>query len=92
MKKVQLITTGPASITKWINSWKRNGWKTAAKHPMLNQDLWEALDRQVARHSVTWTWTKGHASHTDNNHVDGLASKAASEQSSGSRSSVGEGS
>jgi ribonuclease HI len=78
-------------ITKWINGWKRNGWQTAAKKPVLNKDLWEALDSQVARHNVTWTWTKGHASHSDNNHVDGLASEAASQQSSGSRTGVSDG-
>lgn len=72
-------------ITQWIHGWKSNGWKTKAKKPVLNQDLWQALDDQVARHQVTWTWTKGHASHTDNNHVDELASDAAIQQSSGSR-------
>jgi ribonuclease HI len=75
-------------ITRWIHGWKRNGWQTASKKPVLNQDLWEALDRQVSRHNVTWTWTKGHASHADNNHVDELASDAASQQLSGSRSSL----
>lgn len=75
-------------ITKWIHGWKRNGWKTASKQPVSNQDLWEALDREVSRHNVTWTWTKGHASHAENNLVDGLASDAAVKQSSGSRSIV----
>jgi ribonuclease HI len=75
-------------ITRWIHGWKRNGWQTASKKPVLNQDLWEALDHQVSRHNVMWTWTKGHASHADNNHVDELASDAASQQLSGSRSSV----
>ena len=75
-------------ITAWIHGWKRNGWQTKAKKPVVNQDLWEALDHQVSRHNVTWTWTKGHASHADNNHVDEMASDAAIRQSSGSRSSV----
>ena len=79
-------------ITKWINGWKRNGWITSTKQPVLNKDLWEALDRQVARHKVVWTWTKGHAGHADNDHVDGLASKAAKDQSAGSRSVVADGS
>jgi ribonuclease HI len=68
-------------ITTWIHSWKRNGWKTAAKKPVVNQDLWEALDAEVARHQVDWTWTKGHADHEDNNRCDELATRAAREQS-----------
>ncbi len=64
-------------ITKWIQGWKRNGWKTAAKKPVLNQDLWVALDEQVRNHKVTWTWTKGHADHADNNRCDELATAAA---------------
>ncbi|HUP02887.1 MAG TPA: ribonuclease HI [Bryobacteraceae bacterium] len=67
-------------ITSWIRNWKRNGWKTAAGKPVINQDLWEELDGLVARHRTTWLWTKGHASHTDNNRCDELASKAAREQ------------
>jgi ribonuclease HI len=69
-------------ITSWIANWKRNGWKTAAKKPVINQDLWEALDRQNARHKSKWSWTKGHASHEDNNRCDELASMAAMNQSS----------
>ena len=68
-------------ITQWIHGWKRNGWRTSAKKPVLNQDLWEALDEQVARHQVHWTWTKGHANHEDNNRCDELATRAAREQS-----------
>jgi len=64
-------------ITQWIAKWKRNGWKTAAKQPVKNQDLWEELDRQVSRHMTRWTWTKGHASHKDNNRADELAARAA---------------
>jgi ribonuclease HI len=71
-------------ITSWIANWKRNGWKTAAKKPVVNQDLWEALDRENARHRTTWSWTKGHASHEDNNRCDELASEAAINQSSSS--------
>ena len=69
-------------ITQWIAKWKRNGWKTATKQPVKNQDLWEALDSQVSRHKTRWTWTKGHASHQDNNRADELATRAAREQSS----------
>jgi ribonuclease HI len=70
-------------ITQWIRGWKRNGWRTKAKKPVLNQDLWQALDAQVARHKVAWEWTKGHASHDDNNRCDELAQQAARGQSAG---------
>ncbi len=49
-------------ITKWIHGWKRNGWVTSAKKPVVNQDLWNELDGLAAAHRVRWTWTKGHAS------------------------------
>lgn len=68
-------------ITQWIHGWKKKGWMTAAKKPVVNQDLWQALDEQVTRHQTTWTWTKGHANHTDNNRCDELATSAAREQS-----------
>ena len=67
-------------ITNWIHGWKRKGWMTAAKKPVVNQDLWQALDEQNTRHKTTWTWTKGHANHTDNNRCDELATKAARDQ------------
>ena len=67
-------------ITTWIHGWKRKGWITAAKKPVVNQDLWQELDKQVARHKTRWTWTKGHASHADNNRCDELATRAAREQ------------
>ena len=72
-------------ITEWIHKWKRNGWRTSAKKPVVNRDLWEELDRQVSRHRTEWRWTKGHATHADNNRCDELAQRAAREQSSGSR-------
>jgi ribonuclease HI len=68
-------------ITTWIHGWKRKGWMTAAKKPVVNQDLWKALEAQVARHRTTWVWTKGHANHADNNRCDELATRAAREQS-----------
>jgi ribonuclease HI len=68
-------------ITTWINGWKRNGWMTKARKPVVNQDLWKDLDEQVERHQTTWTWTKGHASNADNNRCDELATRAAREQS-----------
>ena len=69
-------------ITTWIHGWKRKGWMTAAKKPVVNQDLWQELDKQAARHKMAWTWTKGHASHADNNRCDELATRAAREQRS----------
>lgn len=60
-------------ITKWIHGWKRNGWKTASKKPVKNEDLWQALDALVSRHRVTWDWVKGHAGHDENERADQLA-------------------
>jgi len=67
-------------ITQWIANWKKRGWVTSQKKPVVNRDLWEALDSEVTRHQIRWTWTKGHASHADNNRADELASLAAREQ------------
>ena len=75
-------------ITTWIHGWKRNGWKTADKKPVVNQDLWMELDKLAATHKIKWEWTKGHASHDDNNRCDELASQAAREQTS-SRKAAG---
>jgi ribonuclease HI len=69
-------------ITQWIHGWKRNGWKTSAKKPVVNQDLWMELDQLVSKHRIHWTWTKGHADHEDNNRCDELATRAAREQTS----------
>ena len=68
-------------ITTWIHNWKRRGWVTAAKKPVVNQDLWQELDALVQKHKTTWVWTKGHASHEDNNRCDELATRAAKDQS-----------
>ena len=68
-------------ISTWITKWKGNGWMTSKKKPVLNQDLWKELDELVSRHKVKWTWTRGHASHEDNNRCDELATRAAREQS-----------
>jgi ribonuclease HI len=68
-------------ITSWIHGWKQKGWMTSAKKPVINQDLWKALDEQAQRHTVRWEWTKGHASHAENNRCDELAQRAAREQS-----------
>ena len=68
-------------ITQWIVAWKKRNWMTSQKKPVVNRDLWEELDGQVERHHTKWSWTKGHASHEDNNRADELASLAAREQS-----------
>ena len=60
-------------VTRWIHGWKRNGWKTAAKKPVKNEDLWRRLDTAAARHDVTWEWVKGHAGHPENERADALA-------------------
>ena len=60
-------------VTKWIFDWKKNGWKTAAKKPVKNEDLWKQLDAAQARHQVTWEWVKGHAGHPQNELADELA-------------------
>lgn len=60
-------------VTGWIEGWKRNGWKTAAKKPVKNDDLWKRLDDAQARHNVTWEWVKGHAGHPENERADELA-------------------
>jgi ribonuclease HI len=67
-------------ITSWIHGWKRNGWMTSSKKPVVNQDLWSELDRLASKHKTRWTWTKGHADHADNNRCDELATRAAREQ------------
>ena len=60
-------------VTGWIQGWKRNGWKTAAKKPVKNVELWQRLDAAAARHDVTWEWVKGHAGHPENERADELA-------------------
>lgn len=66
-------------ITKWIRNWKANGWRTAAKKPVKNQDLWQKLDAECARHQVEWCWVKGHAGHPGNERADSLANTAMDE-------------
>ncbi|AUH34455.1 ribonuclease HI [Paracoccus tegillarcae] len=60
-------------VTGWIHGWKRNGWRTAARKPVKNEDLWRRLDEVQARHTVTWEWIKGHAGHAENEQADELA-------------------
>ncbi len=63
-------------ITKWLAGWKKNGWKTANKQPVKNEDLWRALDVASSRHQVKWHWLKGHAGHDDNERCDELCAEA----------------
>lgn len=60
-------------ISEWIEGWKKRGWKTAARQPVKNIDLWQALDEARQRHDVEWLWVKGHAGHVDNERADALA-------------------
>ena len=62
-------------ITRWIRRWKASGWKTAAKKPVKNVDLWRRLDALAAGHEIEWRWVKGHAGHPDNERADALARK-----------------
>ncbi|MEZ0494890.1 ribonuclease HI [Sphingomonas sp. IW22] len=64
-------------LTKWIHGWRKNGWKTAARQPVKNAELWQALIEAAAPHRVEWVWVKGHAGHPDNERADKLASDAA---------------
>jgi ribonuclease HI len=72
-------------ITKWLANWRRRNWMTIEKKPVVNRDLWEELDALTGKHTTTWSWTKGHASHADNNRCDELATMAAREQRSSAR-------
>ena len=60
-------------ITQWLPRWKKNGWKTADKKPVKNEDLWRALEAECARHEVTWRWVRGHNGHAENERADALA-------------------
>ncbi|MBT8109619.1 MAG: ribonuclease HI [Gammaproteobacteria bacterium] len=60
-------------ITEWMPNWKKRGWKTSAKKPVKNKDLWQALDEAASRHAVEWRWVKGHSDHPENDEADALA-------------------
>jgi ribonuclease HI len=66
-------------ITKYINNWKRNGWRTASKQPVKNQDLWQRLEAARAAHEVHWHWVKGHSGHELNDRADQLVREARDE-------------
>jgi ribonuclease HI len=76
----QYLRTG---ITEWLAGWKARGWKTAAKAPVKNEDLWRRLDEARARHDVVWRWVKGHAGHELNERADALARRGLAEARSG---------
>jgi ribonuclease HI len=72
-------------VTSWLASWKRNGWRTASKQPVKNEDLWRRLDVAAARHDVQWLWVKGHAGNPGNERADALANKGMAEAVAKSR-------
>jgi len=69
-------------ITEWMDGWKSRGWKTAAKKPVKNEDLWRRLDKACQPHEIDWQWVKGHSGHEENDRVDQLANKAIDEMQS----------
>ena len=62
--------------TRWLKRWKANGWKTADRKPVKNDDLWRALEAAAAAHEVHWRWVKGHSDHVENARADALARAA----------------
>ncbi|MBL8026736.1 MAG: ribonuclease HI [Fibrobacteres bacterium] len=66
-------------VTEWMFNWKKNGWRTTAKKPVMNQDLWMKLDSVIQMHKIKWHWVKGHAGHPENERCDELANIAISE-------------
>ena len=70
------VTNG---ITDWIENWKKKAWKTAAKKPVKNEDLWRRLDEVSQQHEINWQWVKGHSGHRENELVDALANQGIDE-------------
>ena len=60
-------------VTKYLENWKRRGWKTADKKDVKNRDLWERMEGEMARHKIKWVWVKGHAGHAENERADQIA-------------------
>jgi ribonuclease HI len=80
--KVRLTTDSQyvmKGIQEWMSNWKRRGWKTAAKKPVKNVDLWQRLDEATRAHDIEWAWVKGHSGHDENEQADALANKAIDE-------------
>jgi ribonuclease HI len=63
-------------VTSWVKKWKANGWRTASRQPVKNQDLWVCLDRIVGTHRIDWRWVRGHSGHVENERVDVEANQA----------------
>jgi len=63
-------------VTQWMPRWKKNGWKTADKKPVKNDDLWRELDQLCAKHDIKWRWVRGHSGHIENERADALARAA----------------
>ncbi len=62
-------------VLEWMAGWKKRGWKTAAKQPVKNQDLWQRLDQAIQQHEINWFWVKGHSGHIENERADDLANR-----------------
>lgn len=80
--KVELYTDSQyvqKGISQWMENWKKKNWKKSDNHPVKNADLWQELDKQASRHTVSWHWVKGHSGHTENDIVDALANHAIDE-------------
>ncbi|MGA2043779.1 MAG: ribonuclease HI [Roseiarcus sp.] len=75
-------------VTSWIGNWKRNGWRTADKKPVKNEDLWRRLDAAAARHEIAWAWVRGHAGDAMNERADALARRGMSPFLPGPRRAV----
>jgi ribonuclease HI len=72
-------------VTDWVKRWKANGWKTAQKQPVKNQDLWQALSALADAHDVDWHWVKGHSGHAENERADAIANAAIDRLLAGSK-------
>ncbi|TAK43669.1 MAG: ribonuclease HI [Betaproteobacteria bacterium] len=70
-------------ISEWIRDWKRRGWRTAAKQPVKNADLWQRLDALAQAHDIEWRWVRGHAGHAENERADALANRAIDQMQAG---------
>lgn len=66
-------------VTEWMAAWKQRGWRTAARKPVKNRDLWERLDALTAQHEINWHWVRGHTGHAENERVDALANRGIDE-------------
>jgi ribonuclease HI len=83
-KSCQVILTTDSEyvrrgITEWIHQWKRRGWRNSKKEAVKNQDLWQRLDDEAARHQIQWHWIKGHSGHPENERADELANRGINE-------------